>query len=81
MKLTVMKEIGTKWLVSMNAYSYGPPKTCRSGFVRAGIQGAIANPDNNSLVTAREESADPFSDLDYRYNTSVCTLLLIEYGL
>ena len=81
MTLTVMKEVGAKWQVSMYDYFQGHPEICRNGFVRAGIQSAIANPDNISLVTAREESADPFSDLDLTFTTPVyaCISLLYDY--
>ena len=37
MKLTVMKEVGAKWLVSMHDYFQGHPEICKNGFVKAGI--------------------------------------------
>ena len=37
MKLTVMKEDGAKWLVSMHDYFQGHPEICKNGFVKAGI--------------------------------------------
>ena len=46
MRLTVMKEIGARWLVSMYDYFQSRPEICRNGFVKAGIVDAISNPDN-----------------------------------
>ena len=37
MKLTVMKKVGAKWLVSMYDYFQGHPEICKNWFVKAGI--------------------------------------------
>ena len=50
MKLTVMKEVGAKWLVSMHDYFQGHPEICKNGFVKAGITEALSNPENISTA-------------------------------
>ena len=64
MKLTVMKEVGAKWLVSMYDYFQDHPEICKNRFVKAGIAEAIANPENISPTPLTDDVADPFSDLD-----------------
>ena len=43
MKLTIMKEVGAQWLVSMYDYLRGNHEICKNGFLKAGIAQAISN--------------------------------------
>ena len=63
MKLTVVKEVGARWLVSMYDYLQGHPETCKNGFVKAGIAEAISNPEKIAPKPTDDE-ADPFADSD-----------------
>ena len=63
-KLTVMKEIGAKWLVSMFDYFQGHPEICRNGFVKAGIAEGISNSEKIAPVPPTNDSSNPFSDSD-----------------
>lgn len=59
LRLTVMKEIGARWIVSMYDYFQDKPEICRNGFRKAGITGVIANPE--SIATSQIcDSHDPF---------------------
>ena len=61
-KMTVIKEVGARWLVSLYDYLLNNPDICSNGFSKAGITLAIANPDNiSSLPTI---ATDPFIDCD-----------------
>ena len=61
-KMTVIKEVGARWLVSLYDYLLNNPDICSNGFAKAGITLAIANPDNiSSLPTI---ATDPFIDCD-----------------
>ena len=60
MKLTVMKEVGAKWLDSMFDYFWNHPRICKNGFVKAGIAKAIVNPENISPTPTTDHVARPF---------------------
>ena len=66
MKLTVMKEVGAKWLISMYGNIWSRPEICKNGFVKAGIGEAISIPDNVAPVVHNggDDEADPFTALD-----------------
>ena len=74
MKLTVLKEVGAKWLVSMYDYIQSRPEICKNGFVKAGIVEVISSPDNIAPVpqNSGDDKADPFSNLDYTYHCISC---------
>ena len=64
MQLTVMKEVGANWLVSMYDYLRGKPEICKNGFVKVGIPLAISNPETVALIPPSDDEEDPFADLD-----------------
>ena len=48
--MTVIKEVGARWLLSQYDYLLNNPDICSKGFAKAGITVAIANPDNISSL-------------------------------
>ena len=64
MRLTVMKEIGARLLVSTYDYFQSRSEICRNGFVKAGIVDAISNPDNIAPASRDDCNDGSFSDLD-----------------
>lgn len=78
MRLTVMKEVETKWLVFMYDYLLGHPDICKNGFMKAGIAHAISNPEEIASTPLPDDLEDPFSDLDLRQHL-VCSLPCLVY--
>ena len=56
--MSVIKEVGAHWLVSLYDYFLSNPDIIKNGFVQAGIAEAITNPENE--IT---EGDDPFNDI------------------
>ena len=61
LKMSVIKEVGARWLVSLYDYFLSNPSIVRNGFVQAGIAEAISNLEKINEST--QGSGDPFSDL------------------
>ena len=59
MRLSVVKELQAKWMVSAYDYLHANPQIGINGFKEAGIVAAIEDPD--SIAVSADE--DPFSDL------------------
>ena len=60
LKLTIMKEIGARWLVSMYEYIQNKPEICRNGFRKTGIAEAMSSPESIATFDMCD-SEDPFS--------------------
>ena len=60
LKMSVIKEVGARWLVSLYDYFLSNPSIVRNGFVQAGIAEAISNPEKINEIT---QGSDPFTEL------------------
>lgn len=60
LKISIVKEVGAHWLVSLYDYFLSNPSTIKSGFIQAGITEAISNPEMINEITY---DSDPFSEL------------------
>ena len=63
LKMSVIKEVGARWLVSLYDYFLSNPSRVRNGFIQAGIVEAISNPEKINEIT---QGSDPFSELSGR---------------
>ena len=64
MRLSILKEMQAKWIVSVFDYLRFHPEIGINGFKAAGIVKAIEEPESLVLGNDREEDEDPFADLD-----------------
>ena len=64
MRLSILKEMQAKWIVSAFDYLRSHPEIGINGFKAAGIVKAIEEPESLVLGNDREEDEDPFADLD-----------------
>ena len=64
MRLSILKEMQAKWIVSAFDYLISHPEIGINGFKAAGIVKAIEEPESLVLGNDREEDEDPFADLD-----------------
>ena len=64
MRLSILKEMHAKWIVSAFDYLRSHPEIGINGFKAAGIVKAIEEPESLVLGNDREEDEDPFADLD-----------------
>ena len=72
MRLTVTKEVGANWIVSMYDYFQDKPEICRNGFRKAGLTEVIANPE--SIATSE------LCDSDNLFNRSSSSDSIIYYS-
>ena len=56
--MSIVKEVGARWLVSLYDYFMSNFSIIKNGFIQAGITEAISNPEMISEITQ-----DPFSGL------------------
>ena len=59
MKLSVMKSLSTRWIISAYDHLRNEGGVVRGRFVEAGICEAVDRPESNS-----ESDNDPFADID-----------------
>ena len=64
MRLSILKEMQAKWIVSAFDYLRSHPEIGINGFKAAGIVKAIEEPESLVQGNDREEDEDPFADLD-----------------
>ena len=57
LKMSIVKEVGARWLVSLYDYFMSNSSIIKNGFIQAGITEAISNPERISEITQ-----DPFSE-------------------
>ena len=58
LRMTVLKEVGAKWLVEMATYFAENPKIIVNGFIRSGITGALDGLEGNTLESEPEEESE-----------------------
>ena len=80
LRMSVMKELGARWIVSACDHIRSHPEIITNGFKKAGIVEAIASPDNISssncngdptsgdMADQDSSDGDPFEDLDCTQN-------------
>ena len=56
--MTVLKEVGAKWLVEMAEHFEENPQIIVNGFIRSGITGALDGVDSESEPEESEESEE-----------------------
>ena len=64
MRLSILKEMQAKWIVSAFDYLRSHPEIGINGFKTAGIVKAIEEPESLVLSNDKEEDEDPFADSD-----------------
>ena len=64
MRLSVLKELQAKWMVSAYDYLRANPQIGMNGFKEAGIVAAIEDPSVIAVVRGLGSDEDPFADLE-----------------
>ena len=68
LRMTTMKELGARWLVSACDHIRSHPDIVTNGFKKAGIAEAIADPNSISTTDPTSQNIDseedPFEDCD-----------------
>ena len=69
LSMSVLKEVGAKWLVEMAEYFQENPRIIVNGFIRSGITGALDGVEDDNLEDDPTESIDSDEELDNEDDT------------
>ena len=69
LSMSVLKEVGAKWLVEMAEYFQENPRIIVNGFIRSGITGALDGVEDDNLEDDPTESIDSDDELDNEDDT------------